>query len=850
MKRPIVLVLLIFLVSACQLLKPGLTVPTLAPTHTVITQVVRPQLTPTLAGSPTAFLTSTPQALPSFTVNLTQPFANTTLSGEPILLKTWARQPYAGQVIPLPIDLSRVANGRVLDGLTSAQLNFLLKYGFVVMHSQEAQFGDIRVETARRTGQPYFLTTDAALHALHLLFDDLLKAAEIQQLLPQLKAIIDAALVEVLSYPALVKGTSLEADSYWAVAYLSVALKLLDPNTPVEPVVAEVVSQQVKQVVAAGGRAQSVLFPTFEDDYSAYLPVGHYVDDPELAQYFRGMTWLGRVHFKLDDANDPGFTPSRLPLIVTLALRKTRVNDQSASQIWSSLYETLNFMIGPSDDPGPLEYAQLMDLIYGLNPSLQDLTDNQRWAEFVSKAGQLPSPQVNSTFISTTADLQVEKGWRFMGQRFTLDASIFQNLIYDKVKERTNGQKRLFPSGLDVMSVFGSDPAQQSLADLGATKYPNYLEQVALLRQAVQIQPQAQWLTRFYDTWLYTFFPLLAAKDTTYPPFMHTPAWGYKDLNTALGSWAELKHDTILYTKMPEAMGGGGPPMSAPALSYIEPNPDVFYRLAYMAQSLAQGLSLRTVNQVIPPTAPSLSLDDYLMAMNNLAERFVNLGDIAVKELTGQPVTLDDNDLITSCLGLIECQNMDTPYNRPAGEMPKAPIIAAVSGAEDSVLEVGTGYIDRIFVILPLEEKWQVAQGGVFSYYEFIQLRDQRLTDQAWREALDSYKKPPLPAWASTFLLLQGEVHPWLAFRIGDIYEITKYGDHLNLRETPSKSGSVLTQLHTDSYVEIIDGPVAAEGLTWWKLKCIFCSDTSNLGNSATGWAVESQVWYERSYLP
>ena len=45
------------------------------------------------------------------------------------------------------------------------------------------------------------------------------------------------------------------------------------------------------------------------------------------------------------------------------------------------------------------------------------------------------------------------------------------------------------------------------------------------------------------------------------PYFMKTPQWQKKNLNTALASWAELKHDAILYAKQPMVAecGSGGP---------------------------------------------------------------------------------------------------------------------------------------------------------------------------------------------------------------------------------------------------------------------------------------------------
>ncbi len=100
------------------------------------------------------------------------------------------------------------------------------------------------------------------------------------------------------------------------------------------------------------------------------------------------------------------------------------------------------------------------------------------------------------------------------------------------------------------------------------------------------------WMERFYTGWQYAFLSQLADKTDAYPLFMSTSAWGYKDINSILGSWTQLKHDTILYTKMPEGLGGGGPPASPATPSFVEPNPDVFYRLAYAASTLKEGLTV------------------------------------------------------------------------------------------------------------------------------------------------------------------------------------------------------------------------------------------------------------------
>ena len=54
---------------------------------------------------------------------------------------------------------------------------------------------------------------------------------------------------------------------------------------------------------------------------------------------------------------------------------------------------------------------------------------------------------------------------------------------------------------------------------------------------------------------------------------MVTDEWNLKDLNAMLASWAELKHDAILYAKQPAGAecGGGGPPEPI-VKGYVEPN--------------------------------------------------------------------------------------------------------------------------------------------------------------------------------------------------------------------------------------------------------------------------------------
>lgn len=756
-------------------------------------------------------------------------------------LKEWKESPYTFQGDELPVKTGSIENLAVTGGMTQEQIAFLAKNGFVVIHSNEAQFADIRDQVAEKYGQPYYLTTDAAFHALHINFDALLKQLEKTVLKSEAASIVKATLDSLNSEASGVKGTGLQADMQLAQDYLAVMLTLLDKNVKLPASQKSRIQPQIDQIMAAAGRDKSALIPNFEDDYGAYKPVGHYAGDPDLEDYFRGLTWAGRVAFKFRDIENPGFKPSRAPLIISLTLR----SDEKVWQKYTQLMKTIGFIIGPTDDGGPVETLKLMDSIYGKNTTLKNLADDQVWQKFLSRVEELPGPQINSTFANTTKALKAERSWRLMGQRFTLDALMFQNLIFDKVGSDTN--KREFPSGLDVMAVMGSDAALDAQKAAGQDKYNNYLTQVDTLKNLVKAQKQSAWLDTFYSGWLYAFLPQMELKGGAYPSFMHTFAWQNKELNSALGSWAELKHDTALYSKMAEFMGGGGPPSAPPPPGYVETNPNVFYRLAYIAGSLKEGLELMGYvdpgQNNIPEPGTDMPYDRLLQGMGNLAEQLTGLGDIAAKELRGEQLTEEERYMIIRPLGAIE-DHVD--FGKRTGqnlEYPPVPVVAAVSGAQNEVLEVGVGKVDRIYVVVPINGKLQVAQGGVFTYYEFKQPRSNRLSDEEWRKKLESRAVLLLP-YTDHYLKMDGKPVDVLAMRVGDIYKISQAGAKppLNVRSKPSKSAPVLYKLGLETYFEILEGPQKADNLAWWKIKVFYSREDQ------IGWVAENQLWYDRAH--
>ena len=391
-------------------------------------------------------------------------------------------------------------------------------------------------------------------------------------------------------------------------AYFTVAARLLDPQAPIAAEVADLVQAELKNIHDGSGPAPSLIFPglPYGEDYSQYKPRGHYTKTELLQRYFRTMMWYGRMTFRLK-TDDPsiGRDETRMALLVADSVRNVVVRKRSGLQAWNDLYAPTVFFVGRADDLTVPQYLQVMDEIYGAKHKVVDLADEPRLESFISKASELPPPQILGMVIGADQDEEsTTKGLRFMGQRFVPDAYIFRQLIYRNVG--TEQKRRGLPMGLDVFAALGSARALEHLASMGATDYAKYSQQMDKVRTTMGEYTTTQWTETLYNSWLHSLKPLIDVPGSPfdesgasrYPQFMQGPAWLDKSLNTTLGSWAELKHDTLLYAKQVMAeMGGGGPKGPPPdpiePKGYVEPNPYFFARLAALTGMTREGLRNR-----------------------------------------------------------------------------------------------------------------------------------------------------------------------------------------------------------------------------------------------------------------
>jgi hypothetical protein len=658
---------------------------------------------------------------------------------------------------PTPIAGQGLEEVLVPLALSSAQLERLSANGVVASPRDYPEFHDIYLES-RDANLPLFVTSDALLHIYHLTFDQMLRSLEESVFLPNLQELNRMLLAQAEGQYQQLKGTTWEDAARRIYAYIAVGSKLADPDFTLPAAVKDLAGAELALIDAASGAAPSPIFPLLKygEDYSQYAPRGHYTMSDALKAYFKAMMWYGRMTFRLGDSENPAVGPdeTRMALLLALAVRDGRDSSATALELWEDLYDPTAFLVGRSDDLTIQHYLSLMDEIYGAQADFTRIADDARLDAFIAAASQLPAPRILGLISDDYKPLEAVKGLRLIGQRFVPDAYIFQELIHPKVPQR------YLPSGLDVMAAMGSERAATWLEQDPTTQSPEYTAQSRKMTDWLAGLSPDEWTETTYNGWLYTLRPLLSPPGAEYPPFMQSTAWQDKQLNTALGSWAELKHDTLLYAK--QAYGGLGgcgwptPPPPALARNYVEPVPEVFARIATSINRTRTDLEGRGLLQMVPKENEFFpSLGDRLISLESTA---LALQAMAEKELRGEPLSEDENNTLRTFGEYVE--EVVKWANGEKEEPDPAAIIADVATDPNTgqVLEAGIGPVHEIYVVAPIPQAdgapaLTVARGGIFSYYEFPS-RD-RLTDEAWRALLKNNQAPVQPAFTSGFSVPQ-----------------------------------------------------------------------------------------------
>lgn len=619
------------------------------------------------------------------------------------------------------VSMDNIVNKDLFQGFTEKQLEMLKKNGFVVMppnfngnYYKKMHQGYEHLDYANRS---VMVTTDAVLHMWHIFFSESMKTMELKVYSANLQELTKNLYEETLiNYDRAPK--ELKEVYKNVLAYFAVAGHLLDPseNSPYKNTSAEVknIMQAELKNIEARQITKSALLGR-DIDYSQFKVRGHYTQSKELEKYFKAMMWYGYMGFGIKEQ------PKESVVITQMLLANEGLHKK-----WEQNYQLTALYSGESDDISIREMEKFLKEYDSAN-ILAELSNEATFKRLLEKMDKnLPMPRIVPDLSEDNKNMEIERSFKFMGQRFSADAYIMQNLM--KALERP------LPNVMEIFGAMGNMTAEKYAKEHYDTNqnWEEYDTRYAKMKQEYQSGELTKGDT-LYNGWTRAIEKSLnyVPKGSHIPYFMTTPAYEYKKLNTALGSFAELKHDNILYSK--QAMAEFGGPDGQVTYHFLEPNVEMYeelHRLSKRAEEILEEAGAE---------------EDLLGPLSEMKETLEDFAEISQKELAGEDLDAEDmrrlvrfgglvDYISTSYLYYLMAEGFELDTKETTALVADIATILPNSFNPGGYLEVATGIPQEIFVLCHVNGVDFLAQGFVYSAYEFLSA--ERLTDEKWHQTI------------------------------------------------------------------------------------------------------------------
>ena len=640
----------------------------------------------------------------------------------------------------LRVNMANLLNPQQIKEFDSTLCQHLGEQGFAIVPSKNAQLFHI-YEQNDYSDFPNFVTTDLYLQLYHLYIDCMLRELEEYRLLPLMtefsKDMIDAMLAIIHnadnddSETKRIAGRNLQ---FFRVAHHLFTGKPIDASYTTERT--EIAKCQAAQNAPSGMLMDymgDISFP-----YSLFRARGHYTRSDALKRYFQGMMWVQTATMGLDHE-----TEVKQAVQIAFAMKLFK----NVRKKYDKINNLITMLMGQPDNLSMLQVIAEVDKTHmGMDELINDDKAIAKLTKVLNEIGDKQT-RIRPKFEKTS-----HNKINVMPQRYQPDGEVLQEMVdYDG-----KPSKRGVPKGIDVMAAMGVSAAEQILKE-EKTEWKQLLPSLDKMKKRMG---EIDWNETTATQWLQTLKVLTTGTDSHSPYFMQNPEWGKKDLNAALASWAELKHDAILYAKQPMgAECGGGENVPEPVVKgYVEPNVKFWKKAAELLDNTAELLR-----------SQDMMTDKIDGVTERLKEEVTFLLRVSEKGLAGKEPTDEEYDQI-SYIGAtfenisLELLRMPDQYlynwTDIEGADRKVALVADVYTANadnnpnKAILFEAVGDADEIYVVVEIGGYLYLTRGAVLSYREFIQPIDQpRLTDEEWQEQLKSNPRKGVPEWMKSIIV-------------------------------------------------------------------------------------------------
>ena len=574
------------------------------------------------------------------------------------------------------------------------------------------------------SGKSVYISTDLAFEQVSFFFADVLEQIEKEKLAKNLETGLTDALDKTAAALKAEKDGATREVSTNNYAYLLTAMRLLLPETNEKLKAANIraaeflispdlrnVADELKLVIAAKELAKSPLLG-YTEDYTQYTPRGRYTISEEQIRYFRAVVWLGRMGFYTEPNAGNGIDEKTADNLTARAA--TLLKTIGAVNGFTDYDKTMTQLVGTSDDLTISESIALIEKATGkklTDTSFQELIANTPKIRALVKS-EARKPQILSTVaVENTPN---PAAIRLIGQRFTPDAYVFQNLTFSNVQDYTGKDKEPFtlsitadgrkvrgvPRVFDVLDALGMSSATDEIRTSGDDLFQNYAAQRDKMRKEM---PPLLTAANYPNLYLSAIKANNTADSKSPNDFANR-----RQLNSAAGAYTLLRHELAAYTKQSYTNVGRGintgenTTRKAAPPTFVENAPQVFLNLKNAVDLIAQ----------IPSANPLAERGRKITAVLQMLSESAGNNQLPANKAEILWKTIDE-------LAVINRQSL---------------VVADVHTDLNSkqVLEIGVGLPQ----IIEVKIGTQTAKSAIFSTYEFRQPMADRLTDEQWRKIL------------------------------------------------------------------------------------------------------------------
>ncbi len=684
--------------------------------------------------------------------------------------------------IALPLPIESIENYSTLSIPFSSQATELLRQnGFVVTHY--GQFEDARelYQDIRERDIPIVITTDMVLHYYSAYFLKLFESLEEDVLYSELISFSRAMLTQFQGLYESSSGDIKEA-ARRNIGFFIVGLKLLGESVEIPTCVFNEVQWELAQIEQYAGTRGNLpegksLLPEerslffYAQDYTNYLPSGHYLVNARREQYYKGYTWYSNCTFLLEGTKSistgkaqKGIAPGIAKMqtlqaaLIAAYIDRATYEGKTALDSWEKIFSISSYSWNLSHLWTIYAYRDALRAVFGKTLSLSALENAEKMSLFQERLLALSQgependpvkPQGQPSFSGKGKDGQSLKGMSIFGKKFFPDAHIFSQLTYPAVGVADKGEAarlstsyelsdttvRGFSTILDLFAALGVTQAQKNLESFGYSAYAGFSAQLEKVKREVTREQQNAKTKNIYWGWL-ECLSVLGNSFSGAPAHTQTDAALSKQLNTAAGSWIFMRNgESMFYEKTQDIEPG----LSNTAMSngYVEPSFGFYEKILAMTRMLSRTLKSLGV-------LSGQQQEEF----GQLEDLLLRLRDIIQKELVGQDLSQDDYSFINAfpeqCVAIVLGKETKKGLR----------VIQSTcfsSGSSGVSLHAVVGYFDLLLLVYPGPQgKLFIGGGPAFSYYE-MKNKNVSLGEAQIQSVLSGAESGHSPEWVDSF---------------------------------------------------------------------------------------------------